>query len=229
MTTTTAPTGSTTNNSSGSTANSLISSATNSSDSTEQMFTQLLVAQIQNQDPLDPTDPTDFVNQLATLSQTESMSALSTLTSNNGSILQSLQVLALGAQVGSSVSVTGTSVTLGTTPVTGDITLANASSSTTLELTDSGGAKHDIALGTQAPGTVPFSIDPAALGLAPGTYTMSVLTSSSENPPIDVNGTLGSVRLSASGSVVLSVSNVGEVAPSAVTGFNGKNSTVASN
>jgi flagellar basal-body rod modification protein FlgD len=227
MTTTTSSTSA--SNGSSSTASSLISSATNSSDSTEQMFTQLLVAQIQNQDPLDPTDPTDFVNQLATLSQTESMSTLSTLTSNNGSILQSLQVLALGAQVGSNVSVTGTSVTLGTTAVSGDVTLANASSSTTLELTDSSGAKHDITLGTQAPGTVPFTIDPAALGLAPGAYTMSVLTSSSENPPIDITGTLGSVRLSATGSVVLSVSNVGEVAPSAVTGFNGKSTTVASN
>jgi flagellar basal-body rod modification protein FlgD len=201
--------------------------AANTAAATQQMFTQLLVAEIQNQDPTNPTDPTQYVNQLATLSQTESMQSLTTLTSNNGSVLQSLQVLALGAQVGSDVSVTGTSVTLGTSKVSGDFTLANASSATTLELTDSSGGKHDLSLGTQAPGTVPFTIDPAALGLAPGAYTMAVITSSSETPPIDITGTIGSVRLSSSGSVMLNVSNVGDVAPTAVTGFNGKNAVAA--
>jgi flagellar basal-body rod modification protein FlgD len=196
--------------------------AANDASATEEMFTKLLVAQIQNQDPLSPTDPTQFVNQLAQLSQTESLQNLSTLTSNNASVLQSLQVLALGAQVGSSVSVTGTSVNVNTDKISGSITLANTEASTTLELTGSDGKKHDLVLGSQAPGTVPFTIDPAALGLAPGTYSMAVLTSSNEDAPIDVSGTLGSVRLSASGSVVLNVSNVGEVAPSAVTGFNGK-------
>lgn len=212
------------NNNSGSSGsvNSDTVSAANDASATEEMFTKLLVAQIQNQDPLSPTDPTQFVNQLAQLSQTESLQNLSTLTSNNASVLQSLQVLALGAQVGSSVSVTGTSVNVASDKITGSITLANTENSTTLELTGSDGKKHDIVLGSQAPGTVPFTIDPAALGLAPGTYSMAVLTSSNEDAPIDVSGTLGSVRLSASGSVVLNVSNVGEVAPSAITGFNGK-------
>jgi flagellar basal-body rod modification protein FlgD len=214
------------NNSSASgSVNSDTVSAANDASATEDMFTKLLVAQIQNQDPLSPTDPTQFVNQLAQLSQTESLQNLSTLTSNNASVLQSLQVLALGAQVGSSVSVTGTSVNVATDKISGSITLANTESSTTLELTGTDGKKHDIVLGSQAPGTVPFTIDPAALGLAPGTYSMAVLTSSNEDAPIDVSGTLGSVRLSASGSVVLNVSNVGEVAPSAVTGFNGKPAT----
>src|SRR5471030_3077604 len=70
---------------------------------TQDMFTKLLVAQIQNQDPLQPTDPSQFVDQLTQLSQTESLQNLSTLTSGNASVLQSMQVIALGAQVGSSV------------------------------------------------------------------------------------------------------------------------------
>ena len=37
----------------------------------EQMFLQLLVAQIQNQDPLNPTDSTQFVSQLAQFSELE--------------------------------------------------------------------------------------------------------------------------------------------------------------
>lgn len=38
---------------------------------TEQMFLQLLVAQMKNQDPTNPSDPTQFVTQLAQFSQLE--------------------------------------------------------------------------------------------------------------------------------------------------------------
>jgi flagellar basal-body rod modification protein FlgD len=37
------------------------------------MFLQLLVAQLQNQDPLNPTDSTQFVSQLAQFSSLEQM------------------------------------------------------------------------------------------------------------------------------------------------------------
>jgi flagellar basal-body rod modification protein FlgD len=37
----------------------------------EQMFLQLLVAQLKNQDPLSPADPTQFVSQLAQMSELE--------------------------------------------------------------------------------------------------------------------------------------------------------------
>jgi hypothetical protein len=63
------------------------------------MFTKLLVAQIQNQDPLEPTDPSQFVNQLTQLSQTESLQTLASQATASASLLQSLQALALGAQV----------------------------------------------------------------------------------------------------------------------------------
>lgn len=38
---------------------------------TEQMFLNLLVAQMKNQDPLNPTDSTQFVSQLAQFSELE--------------------------------------------------------------------------------------------------------------------------------------------------------------
>jgi flagellar basal-body rod modification protein FlgD len=49
------------------------SSASSSLDSgvNEQMFLQLLVAQLKNQDPLNPTDSTQFVSQLAQFSELE--------------------------------------------------------------------------------------------------------------------------------------------------------------
>ena len=42
----------------------------------EQMFLQLLVAQLQNQDPLNPTDSTTFVTQLAQFSELEQVMAI---------------------------------------------------------------------------------------------------------------------------------------------------------
>lgn len=188
---------------------------------TSDMFTKLLVAQIQNQDPLSPTDPSQFVNQLATLSQTEALSTVSTLTSANNSVLQSLQVLALGAQVGADVSVTSPTVTLGTDKVNASVALSAASTATQLVLTGADGVKHQIDLGSQAIGTVPVAIDPVALGLAPGSYKVAVVTSSGETPGVDIAGKLNSVRLSSTGSIVLNVANVGETTPSAVIGFNG--------
>lgn len=186
------------------------------------MFTKLLVAQIRNQDPLAPTDPGDFVNQLAQLSQTESLQSLATLTSNNASVLQSLQVLGLGAQVGSQVTVNTTSVKIGAEPIKGTVTLANSAARTALVLIGADGLKHDIQLGTQAAGEVPFTVDPVALGLPPGQYAMQVDTDSDSAASIGVIGKLNSVKLSSIGNVVLDVAGIGEVAPYAVTAFNGQ-------
>ncbi|MQA42741.1 flagellar hook capping FlgD N-terminal domain-containing protein [Rugamonas aquatica] len=200
----------------------------NTASATSDMFTKLLVAQIKNQDPLSPTDPAQFVQQLTQLSQTESLQNLSSLTSANASVLQSMQVLALGAQVGSDVMAESSSLTTdGATKVNGQITLSSTSSTTTIVLTGTDGAKHNVNLGVAAAGSVPFSIDPTALGLPAGTYTMSVITSTKENPPVDLQGRLNSVRLSANGNVVLNIGNIGEVAPTAITAFNGKSAASA--
>jgi len=209
----------------GSTQDPTANIAGNTAAQTQDMFTKLLVAQIQNQDPLSPTDPSQFVNQLTQLSQTESLQNLSTLTSANASVLQSLQVLAMGAQVGSDVMVESDTVQVDGSKISGQINQASSSSETTLLLTGVDGVQHAVSLGMQAAGAVPFTIDPTALGLPSGSYQVSATTSSQETPSVDVTGRLNGVRLSSSGSVLLNVANVGDISPSAITGFNGKSST----
>ncbi|WEF34047.1 flagellar hook capping FlgD N-terminal domain-containing protein [Pseudoduganella chitinolytica] len=199
--------------------------AANTMGESKEMFTKLLVAQIQNQDPLEPSDPSQFVQQLTQLSQTEALQSLASLTSNNASVLQSMQVLALGGQVGSEVMANVDSVKLDGNKVSGALTLSGNSSKTTLVLTDAGGQDHELALGPLSQGSVPFSIDPTAMGLPAGTYKMKVVTSSGEQAPVDIAGRLNSVRLGSNGSIVLNIANVGEVAPSNVTAFNGKSQT----
>jgi flagellar basal-body rod modification protein FlgD len=187
------------------------------------MFTKLLVAQIRNQDPLSPTDPSQFVNQLSQLSQTEALQKLATSSNTNAAMLQSLQVLGLGAQVGSQVMVETPTVALDGAKVGGQLTLPAASSATSLVLTGADGKAHKISLGKQdVAGAVPFELDPAALGLANGSYTLSVETVPPQTGvPVDIAGTLTSVRLDGAGVVVLKVAHVGEVDPAAVTAFNG--------
>jgi len=180
------------------------------------MFTKLLVAQIRNQDPLSPSDPSQFVNQLSQLSQTEA--------------LQSLQVLAMGGQVGSSVSVATDRVRVDGSVIQGSINLPAASSATNLVLTSTDGKAHTVSLPFHAAGSQPFTLDPSALGLAPGSYAISAQAADGTRVPVEVTGRVDSVRLSGTGSVVLQVAGVGEVDPSAITGFNGKTATqVASN
>lgn len=57
-------------------ASSSSSSASSLSAPSEEMFLQLLVAQLQNQDPLNPTDSTQFVSQLAQFSELEQVIAI---------------------------------------------------------------------------------------------------------------------------------------------------------
>lgn len=191
------------------------------------MFTKLLVAQIRNQDPLAPSDPTQFVNQLSQLSQTEALQQLAQTTTASASVLQSLQVMAMGAQVGSDVSVATGRVRVGEDKISGTVQLGGASSATSLVLTGSDGQQHRVSLPTHGAGSLPFTLDPAQLGLAPGNYSISAEASDGTRPSVEVNGRLDSVRMSATGGIVLQVAGIGEVDPSSVTGFNGKANVLA--
>src|SRR5471032_3545080 len=172
------------NNSSGSSSDAVKSQ----NNATQDMFTKLLVAQIKNQDPLAPTDPSQFVNQLTQQAQTEAIQNMAALTSSNASVLQSMQVLALGAQVGSEVTVNSPTVQLDSSKVSGSIALTANSSKTTVTLKSSDDKEYKIELGAKSAGTVPFTIDPVALGLPAGTYTMHVTTSNAEKPTVDIAG-----------------------------------------
>jgi flagellar basal-body rod modification protein FlgD len=198
------------------------STAVGANGDVSQMFTTLLVAQIKNQDPTQPTDPTQFVNQLAQLSQLQSLQTLSTQGSATNGMLQSLQTLALGAQVGSQVMASTGGVVLGSQPVQGRFTLSNSNAAVALVIQSPGGQQQRISLGSQSAGPVPFTIDPAALGIPAGAYALRVETDSGESPAVEVAGTITSVQVSPTQGVVLDVSNLGEIAASSITAFNGR-------
>lgn len=189
------------------------------------LFVKLLVAQIRNQNPLEPTDPAAFVSQLSQLSQVEALRLLADQGTASATAMASMQVMTLGAQVGSAVTVQSSQVQLDTAPAQVGFTLSSPSTKTTLVLTGPGGQKHRIELGTQPMGELATAVDPAALGLAPGSYALNVETSTGEAPATSVTGLLSNVQIGSNGAAMVQVAGVGHVPAAAITGFHGRPST----
>lgn len=186
-----------------------------------QMFTKLLVAQVKYQDPLEPTDSSTFITQLTQLSQTESLQSLQSQLATQSSILDSLQTMQLGGQVGSQIMVASNSVLLAGETVQAGVHLETGAQ-LKLELTAADGKLTTIDLGTQSAGDVRFAIDPVALGLPAGRYSMALLDANNERYTVEVAGRLNAVRLTAAGTVALQVQGLGDVSPASVTRFVGQ-------
>ncbi|WP_447744436.1 flagellar hook capping FlgD N-terminal domain-containing protein [Pseudomonas nicosulfuronedens] len=176
----------------------------------ENSFITLLVAQVQYQDPTKPVDSTEFINQYSAMAQVKSMQNMTTLQQNNLVLMDNLQTLTAAGLVGQEVKVSADSLQLDGDKVSGRITLEHASATTVLQLTDTNGVRTDITLGPQEAGAVPFTVDPEALGLKPGKYSLAVKTESGETPGIEVSGLVHNVRVSADGPV-LEVEGAGSV------------------
>jgi flagellar basal-body rod modification protein FlgD len=204
-----------------SSADKSATSAIGSNGEVSDIFTKLLVAQIKNQNPLEPQDPSEFVGQMTQLSQMEALQKLVSQATVNNAMIESLQVIALGGQVGSRVTVATDRVAVGSEPIEGRFTLEDASTDVAVVVESAGGQQRRILLGTRSAGDVSFTIDPQALGLAPGTYSLRVETATGVAPQIEITGTLENVRMSSNG-LVISVANVGQVAPGAITAFLGR-------
>ncbi|MEN3753005.1 flagellar hook assembly protein FlgD [Mangrovibacter yixingensis] len=200
--------------------NNVVSNNTASSMNT--MFMQLLVAQIQNQDPLNPTDGTEYVSQLAQLTQVQSMEVMSQLMANNTVLMDNLQTLSTGNLVGQPVMVNTDRFSCdGETLVRGRLTLEHPANVVTVIVKESNGTEHKIELGSQGAGQVDFTIDPKELGIEAGDVTLSVMTDTSETTaPIEIGGVVTNVRIPLDGSAtLLNIAGLGEVAYHNITQF----------
>ncbi len=176
----------------------------NVSDATqmENNFISLMVAQIQNQDPTKPVDSTEFLNQFSAMSQVKSMENMTQLSKSNLVLLDNLQTLTASGLVGQEVKVAVDRLAVGSSTIRGQLNLGYAAGDTLVTLTDSNGVKKELRLGAQTAGLVPFEINPAALGLAPGTYQLEATTDSGEYPKVEISGLVSHVRVSADGPVL---------------------------
>jgi flagellar basal-body rod modification protein FlgD len=168
---------STTPGTTGTSTKSSTSSLTGSSSLGKDSFLQLLVTQMQNQNPLDPQDNSEFVAQLAQFSSLETMQNLSTSVDSISTMYQSSQALQASSLVGRSVTVDAGSTYVDTSKaMTGSVVLPSSSSDTTVKIYDSTGTNvvRTIDLGTQKAGTTAFSWDgkdDSGVAVEPGNYS----------------------------------------------------------
>ncbi|MGR5194168.1 flagellar hook assembly protein FlgD [Vibrio rotiferianus] len=181
--------------------------------SLENEFITLMVAQIQNQDPLNPLDGTEYVGQLAQFSQVQSMENMSGLMQNSMVLLDNMQVLSTAGLVGQTVYVSSNEFELTDGVQSGRIELGHASNQVTLVVKDEYGQKTKVPLGAHAAGDVDFSIDPEELGLKPGNYSVSVEVEEGQaSPNVLLAGKVEQVRIpSTGGAALVKVDGVGSV------------------
>lgn len=116
------------------------SSTTSSNSLGEADFLTLLVAQLENQDPLDPQDNTEFIAQMAQFSSLEQQITtnenLASLLSSN----QAIEQLSAFNLLGQTVVAEQDDFTLGTSAVELGFTLDQAAANVTLGIFDAGGS-----------------------------------------------------------------------------------------
>lgn len=136
-------------------------STTGASSLGKDSFLQLLVTQMQNQNPLDPQDNSEFVAQLAQFSSLETMQNLSTSVDAIGGMYQSSQALQASSLVGRTVTVDSGSTNVDTsTDLVGSVVLPSASTVTTVKVSDKdGNLVRTIDLDAQKAGTASFTWD----------------------------------------------------------------------
>ncbi|KEA64329.1 Flagellar basal-body rod modification protein FlgD [Marinobacterium lacunae] len=139
------------------------------------MFMELLIAQLQNQDPTDPTDTAEYMNQMATLTQVESTMALSdSLEELSSSLSTSQKALQASSLVGQNIFVEAETAELDDSgTIDGAFVLSTSASDVRYTVYDSEGNRVDqISLGSQLSGTQNFTWNGA--GNEAGTYTVVV-------------------------------------------------------
>ncbi|KZX78697.1 flagellar biosynthesis protein FlgD [Oleiphilus sp. HI0009] len=124
-------------------------------------FLDLMIAQLENQNPLEPQDNGAFISQLAEFSALEEMQQINNTVNNFTNKFQSTQALQASAMVGRSVLVPGAEAPLsasGTISGIADIPSGTSNLSISI-LNGSGELVRRVDLGQQFAGSVPFEWD----------------------------------------------------------------------
>jgi flagellar basal-body rod modification protein FlgD len=180
-------------------------------------FMELMVAQMENQDPMDPMENGDFLAQLAQISAASGIDELNSSFDGLSSSITSDQGLQAASLVGRTVVVpTDAAVLSAGGSVQGEISLPASTSSLSVSISDSNGVLvRRIDLNTQQAGQVPFSWD----GLLedgtyadPGVYQINAeapINGESQALATQVQANVDSVVLGGSQGLLLNLAGLG--------------------
>jgi flagellar basal-body rod modification protein FlgD len=165
-------------NGTSSASSSSSSTSATSGSSLQNTFLQLLVTQLQNQDPTNPMDSSQMTSQLAEINTVTGIQQLNTSLASLSTQLSAGQNAQAALLIGSTVLAPGSSATVssGTAPQLG-VTVPAAASDVKLTITNSAGqVVNTLDLGAQSAGTIPVTwngTDAAGNTVPDGTYTVS--------------------------------------------------------
>jgi flagellar basal-body rod modification protein FlgD len=172
-------------------------SSASTSQSLQQTFLQLLVAQMNNQDPLNPVDNSQLTTQMAQISTVGGINSLNTTVSGLVAQLQQSATIQSAQLTGHTAMVAGSSLDLGTNSsssaaggtgvsAVGGFSLGSGANSVTVTITDASGATvKTLQLGAKGAGMQDFSWDGstnAGTTAAAGTYNFAVQASYNGSP-----------------------------------------------
>jgi flagellar basal-body rod modification protein FlgD len=143
-------------------------------------FLQLMVTQLQNQDPFKPLDPSAFLGQLAQFSSVSSLNSMSKSVSDLATSMTANQTLQASSLIGRTVLVDGNTGTLASgQPLTGAVELPYATSSGVVGIYDQSGVLvRQMPLGSRDAGLNRFSWDgltSTGQTAPPGTYAFKAV------------------------------------------------------
>ncbi len=201
-------------------------------------FLQLMITQMENQNPLDPQDNSEFVAQLAQFSSVESLDKLNNNFESFATNMISNQALQASSLVGSSVSVpTSEAQLFENSYVGGSIELPAATSDMTVNIYSSnGGLLETIPLGAQDAGTIVFRWDGSRIEvngelneweseepIASGDFRFEVIASQNGEPEqLDtaLTANVNSVTVDSNNQLILNLAGIGPVSINDVKQFN---------
>lgn len=190
----------------------------------QDVFLELMVTQMQNQNPLEPQSNSEFVAQLAQFSSVEGIDKLNTTMESIVGSFQSSQALQASSMVGRTVKIDGSTAYLEEGGiVSGTIDLLQSTNDLKMVISDANGQQvAEVLMGPQQAGDIQFSWDGAGQDgeqLGAGEYEFQVF-SNQGGDPIQVGTALSanvdSVTVGANGTFSLNITGRGSLPLSAV-------------
>lgn len=186
-------------------------------------FLNLLVSELQNQDPLNPTDSTDFINQLTSYANFDSQQTLNANLTNLVSSVNGLVTLNSANYIGQTIVAKADTGTLQSGAINFGYSLNSAAASTTLTVKDSSGNTVWTGAGTTTAGANTFTWDGTTTSGTQlsdgGQYSLSVTATDSTGTSVygytTVSGKVTAVDNS-TGTVMLDIGSTSVAASSVI-------------
>ena len=203
-------------------------STSGSSDLGKNEFMELMIAQLNNQNPLEPQDNGEFISQLAQFSSLEEMQGLTSTVEDVASQFRSSQALQASAMVGKTVLAPSEIGVLGAEgTISGTIEVPASTGGLRVSIQSlNGELLRQLDLGSSAAGTQSFTWDGKdgnGNALPQGSYQIVAEASypdGTEQLATMVSANVDSVSLGSDGSITLNLAGMGSIALSDVQQIN---------